>query len=64
MAQHGLLFQSLFEVRQQTELWLKEHNETTTQVLGRLTPKEYLLPSDLFKSFTGCKLPEWDEQED
>jgi putative transposase len=38
------VFQSLLEVREQTELWLKEYNEERPhKSLGHLTPREYLL---------------------
>jgi len=38
------VFQSLSEVREQTELWLKEYNEERPhKSLGHLTPREYLL---------------------
>ena len=38
------VFQSLDEVREQTEKWLKEYNEERPHdALGDLTPREYLL---------------------
>lgn len=38
------VFQSLDEVREQTERWLKEYNEERPhEALGNLTPREYLL---------------------
>jgi hypothetical protein len=38
------VFQSLAEVREQTEKWLKEYNEERPhESLGHLTPREYLL---------------------
>jgi len=38
------VFQSLSEVREQTEKWLKEYNEERPhESLGNLTPREYLL---------------------
>ena len=38
------VFQTLDEVREQTELWLKEYNEERPhKSLGHLTPREYLL---------------------
>ncbi len=38
------VFQSLEEVREQTEKWLKEYNEERPhEALGHLTPREYLL---------------------
>ncbi len=38
------VFQSLHEVREQTEKWLKEYNEERPhESLGHLTPREYLL---------------------
>ena len=38
------VFQSLDEVREQTEKWLKEYNEERPhEALGHLTPREYLL---------------------
>ena len=38
------VFQSLREVREQTEKWLKEYNEERPhEALGHLTPREYLL---------------------
>lgn len=38
------VFQSLYEVREQTEEWLKESNEDRPrESLGHLTPREYLL---------------------
>jgi hypothetical protein len=38
------VFQSLAEVRQQTEQWLKEYKEERPhESLGHLTPREYLL---------------------
>jgi putative transposase len=37
------VFQSLAEVREQTEKWLKEYNEERPhESLGHLTPREYL----------------------
>lgn len=37
------VFQSLDEVREQTEKWLKEYNEERPhEALGHLTPREYL----------------------
>jgi putative transposase len=41
------VFQSLDEIREQTEIWLKEYNEERPrEALGNQTPKEYLLASD------------------
>jgi putative transposase len=41
------VFQSLEEVREQTEIWLKEYNEERPhEALGNLTPKEYLLTNN------------------
>jgi putative transposase len=38
------VFQTLAEVREQTELWLKEYNEERPhESLGDMTPREYLL---------------------
>jgi putative transposase len=38
------VFQSLEEVRQQTEIWFKEYNEERPHgSLGDMTPREYLL---------------------
>jgi putative transposase len=38
------VFQSLHEVREQTEKWIKEYNEERPhESLGHLTPREYLL---------------------
>jgi len=38
------VFQSLYEVREQTDKWLKEHNEERPhESLGHLPPREYLL---------------------
>jgi putative transposase len=38
------VFQSLNEVREQTEKWLKEYNEERPhESLGDMTPREYLL---------------------
>ncbi|MDX6576443.1 MAG: putative transposase [Blastocatellia bacterium] len=38
------VFQSLEEVREQTEKWLKQYNEERPhEALGHLTPREYLL---------------------
>ena len=38
------VFQTLDEVREQTELWLKEYNEERPhESLGNMTPREYLL---------------------
>jgi putative transposase len=38
------VFQTLNEVREQTELWLKEYNEDRPHdALGDMTPREYLL---------------------
>ena len=38
------VFQSLAEVREQTEKWLKEYNEERPhESLGHRTPREYLL---------------------
>ena len=38
------VFQTLDEVREQTELWLKEYNEERPhESLGDMTPREYLL---------------------
>ena len=38
------VFQSLAEVREQTERWLKEYNEERPhESLGHLTPREYRL---------------------
>ena len=38
------VFQSLDEVRKQTEKWLREYNEERPhEALGHLTPREYLL---------------------
>ena len=38
------VFQSLAEVREQTEQWLKEYNEERPhESLGDMTPREYLL---------------------
>lgn len=38
------VFQSLDEVREQTETWLREYNEERPhEALGHLTPREYLL---------------------
>jgi putative transposase len=37
------VFQSLDEVREQTEKWLQEYNEERPhEALGHLTPREYL----------------------
>jgi putative transposase len=42
------VFQSLDEVREQTEKWLQEYNEERTyEALGHLTPREYLLTQTL-----------------
>ena len=50
------VFQSLYEVREQTEKWLKEYNEERPQEsLGHLTPREYLEPkSRKFLITRGC----------
>jgi len=38
------VFQTLNEVREQTEMWLKEYNEERPHdALGDMTPREYLL---------------------
>jgi putative transposase len=38
------VFQSLCEVREETEKWVKEYNEERPhQSLGHMTPREYLL---------------------
>lgn len=37
------VFQSLYEVREQTEKWLKEYNEERPHESLGLTPREYLL---------------------
>lgn len=37
------VFQSLHEVREQTEKWIEEYNELPHGSLGHLTPGEYLL---------------------
>ena len=38
------VFRSLEEVREQTEIWMKEYNEERPhESLGNLTPREYLL---------------------
>jgi putative transposase len=38
------VFQSLSEVREETEKWLKEYNEERPhESLGHMTPREYLL---------------------
>src|SRR5204862_3895753 len=39
------VFQTLNEVREQTEMWLKEYNEERPHdSLGDMTPREFLLP--------------------
>jgi putative transposase len=41
------VFQSLSEVREQTEKWLREYNEERAhESLGNMTPREYLLTQD------------------
>jgi putative transposase len=41
------VFQSLNEVREQTEMWLKEYNEERPHdSLGDMTPREFLLTQD------------------
>jgi putative transposase len=38
------VFQNLYEVREQTEKWIKEYNEERPhESLGHLTPREFLL---------------------
>lgn len=38
------IFQTLAEVREQTESWLREYNEERPhEALGNLTPREFLL---------------------
>ena len=38
------VFQTLDEVREQTEMWLREYNEERPHdALGDMTPREYLL---------------------
>lgn len=38
------IFQSLAEVREQTENWLREYNEERPhEALGNMTPREFLL---------------------
>ena len=38
------IFETLTEVREQTERWLKEYNEERPhESLGNMTPKEFLL---------------------
>jgi putative transposase len=37
------VFQTLNEVGEQTEIWLKEYNEEPHDSLGDMTPREYLL---------------------
>jgi putative transposase len=38
------VFQSLIEVREQSEKWLREYNEERPhESLGNMTPREYLL---------------------
>jgi putative transposase len=37
------VFQSLEEVRQETEIWFKEYNEERPGSRGDLTPREYLV---------------------
>jgi putative transposase len=38
------IFQTLSEVREQTESWLREYNEERPhEALGNLTPREFLL---------------------
>jgi putative transposase len=38
------VFQTMNEVREQTEMWLKEYNEERLHdALGDMTPREYLL---------------------
>jgi putative transposase len=47
-----LVFQTLNEVREQTEKWLKEYNEERPrESLGHMTPRELLLTQN-------CKYPE------
>jgi putative transposase len=47
-----LVFQSLDEVREQTEKWLKEYNkERPHDALGDLTPREYLLTQSQYRSY-------------
>jgi transposase InsO family protein len=41
------VFQTLEDVREQTEIWLKEYSEERPhESLGNLTPKEYLLTNN------------------
>jgi putative transposase len=45
------VFQTLQEVRQQTEKWLREYNEERPhEALGDMTPREYLLTQNYVRA--------------
>ena len=60
------VFQSLSEVREQTEKWMKEYNEERPhESLGHMTPREYLLtPNRKSLLMTGPKLGRVTESRD